>query len=95
MKRKLVLTSRFKRSLRKYVKGDKRLQRQIEETLEQMETDLFAQNLATHRLRGEFDGLRACSCGYDCRIIFSIEKDIETDQEIVVLLNTGSHDDVY
>ena len=67
----------------------------FEETLEQMETDLFAQNLATHRLRGEFDGLRACSCGYDCRIIFSVEKDIETDREIVVLLNIGSHDDVY
>jgi len=95
MTRKLVLTPRFKRSLRKFVKGDKRLQRQIEETLRQMETDLFSQNLATHRLKGEFDGLRACSCGYDCRIIFSIEKNVETDQEVVVLLNIGSHDDVY
>lgn len=95
MKRKLVLTSRFKRSLRKFIKGDKRLQRQIEETLQQMEANLFAQNLATHRLKGEFDGFYACSCGYDCRIIFSIEKDIETAQEVVVLLNIGSHDDVY
>ncbi|MDJ0702703.1 MAG: type II toxin-antitoxin system mRNA interferase toxin, RelE/StbE family [Leptolyngbyaceae cyanobacterium MO_188.B28] len=93
--RKLVLTSRFKRSPRKFVKRDKRLSVQIEETLRQMETDLFAQNLATHRLKGEFDGLRACSCGYDCRIIFSIEKDPETDEEVVVLLNIGSHDEVY
>jgi addiction module RelE/StbE family toxin len=93
--RKLVLTSRFKRSLRKFIKGDKRLQKQIEETLKQMEIDVFATNLTTHRLKGEFDGLRACSCGYDCRVIFSIEKDIATDQEVLVLLNIGSHDDVY
>ncbi|NES82585.1 MAG: type II toxin-antitoxin system mRNA interferase toxin, RelE/StbE family [Moorea sp. SIO2B7] len=95
MNRKFVLTSRFKRSLRKFIKGNKRLQEQIEVTLEQMEIDLFALNLATHRLKGEFEGLRACSCGYDCRIIFSLEKDVETEQEIVVLLNIGSHDDVY
>ena len=93
--RKLVLTSRFKRSLRKFIKHDQNLQARIEETLRQMEIDLFAANLATHQLKGEFDGLRACSCGYDCRIIFSIEKDDETGEEIVVLLNIGSHDDVY
>ncbi len=93
--RKLILTSRFKRSLRKFIKRDKSLQRQIEETLRQMEADLFAPNLSTHRLKGEFDGLRACSCGYDCRIIFSIEKETETGQEVLVLLNIGSHDEVY
>ena len=93
--RKLVLTSRFKRSLRKFIKHDQNLQARIEETLRQMEIDLFAANLATHQLKGEFYGLRACSCGYGCRIIFSIEKDDETGEEIVVLLNIGSHDDVY
>ncbi len=84
--RKLVLTSRFKRALRKFIKRDRSLQAQIEETLLQMSADLFAPTLATHQLKGEFDGLRACSCGYDCRIIFSIEKDDETGEEVVVLL---------
>jgi addiction module RelE/StbE family toxin len=93
--RKLVLTSRFKRSLRKFVKRDQRLQAQIEDTLKQMEIDLFAAKLSTHRLKGEFEGLRACSCGYDCRIIFSLEKDPDTDAEVMVLLNIGSHDEVY
>jgi len=60
-----------------------------------MEVDLFAPNLFTHRLKGEFEGLRACSCGYDCRIIFSLEKDLVTNEEVVVLLNIGSHDEVY
>ena len=93
--RKLVLTSRFKRSLRMFVKNDKRLRLQIEATLKYMEVDLFAPNLFTHRLKGEFEGLRACSCGYDCRIIFSLEKDLVTNEEVVVLLNIGSHDEVY
>lgn len=91
----MILTSRFKRSLKKFIKGNTRLQQQIEKTLQEMENDLFAPNLATHRLKGEFEGLRACSCGYDCRIIFAIEKDLETNQEVIVLLNIGSHDDVY
>ena len=95
MIRKIILTSKFKRSLRKFIKGNKRLQREIEETIEQIETDVFAPNLATHKLKGEFEGFRACSCGYDCRIIFSIEKEIGTNKEVIVLLNVGSHDEVY
>lgn len=93
--RKLVLTSRFKRSLKKFVKRDQYLGKQVEAALQQMEADLFAPNLATHRLKGEFEGLRACSCGYDCRIIFSLEQDTTTGEEIVVLLNIGSHAEVY
>jgi addiction module RelE/StbE family toxin len=93
--RKLVLTSRFKRSLRKFVKRDRRLSRQIEKTLQQMEVDVFAPNLATHQLKGEFAGLRACSCGYNCRIIFFIDKKPETGEENLVLLNVDSHDEVY
>ncbi|MBD2281477.1 MULTISPECIES: hypothetical protein [Nostocales] len=65
--KKLVLTSRFRRFLRKFIRHDQNLQARIEETLQQMEIDLFAANLATHQLKGEFDGLRACSCRYDCR----------------------------
>ena len=57
--------------------------------------DVFAPSLMSHRLKGEYDGLRACSCGYDCRIIFSIEKNEQTNEEEIVLLNVGSHDEVY
>jgi addiction module RelE/StbE family toxin len=93
--RKIILTPRFQRSLRKFIKGDQRLKKQIQETLREMEVDLSTINLSTHRLKGEFDGLRACSCGYDCRIIFSIEKYPDTDEELIILLNIGTHDDVY
>jgi len=93
--RKVVLTSKFKRSLKKFVQRNAILQGQVEKTLLQMAEDVFAPSLMTHRLKGEFDGLRACSCGYDCRIIFSLEKNKETQKEEIVLLNIGSHDEVY
>jgi mRNA interferase YafQ len=60
-----------------------------------MSTDIFSPDLMTHRLKGDLEGLRSCSCGYDCRIIFSIGKNRETDEEEIVLLNIGKHDEVY
>jgi len=93
--RKLILTAKFKRSLKKFVQRNVGLQRQVERTMLQMTEDVFAPNLMSHRLKGEYDGLRACSCGYDCRIIFSIEKNEQTNEEEIVLLNVGSHDEVY
>ncbi|MCY7332732.1 MAG: type II toxin-antitoxin system mRNA interferase toxin, RelE/StbE family [Pseudanabaena sp. CAN_BIN31] len=93
--RKLILTSKFKRSLKKFVQRNIALQQQVEKTLLQMTEDVFASNLMSHRLKGEYDGLRACSCGYDCRIIFTIEKNQQTNEDEIVLLNIGSHDEVY
>jgi mRNA interferase YafQ len=93
--RKLVVTSKFKRALKKFVNRNASLQQQVEKTLLQMTEDIFAPSLMSHRLKGEYEGLRACSFGYDCRIIFSIEKNHDTNEEEIVLLNVGSHDEVY
>jgi len=93
--RLLVLTPKFKRAFRKFVKRNTNLQQRIEDTLQQIEADVFAPNLGTHKLSGKLDGLQSCSCGYDCRIVFSIEQDSETDSEVIVLLDIGTHDEVY
>ncbi|QSJ14519.1 type II toxin-antitoxin system YafQ family toxin [Nostoc sp. UHCC 0702] len=93
--RLLVLTPKFKRAFRKFVKQNAELQQRIEETLQQMEADVFAPALGTHKLRGKLDGLQSCSCGYDCRVVFSIELDAETNSEVIVLLDIGTHDEVY
>ncbi len=71
------------------------LQQRIEDTLQQMEADVFAPGLGTHKLSGKLDGLQSCSCGYDCRVVFSIELDAETNTEAIVLLDIGTHDEVY
>lgn len=95
MKRELVLTPKFKRAFRKFVRRDARLQKCVEDTLMQMQEDVFAASLGTHKLSGTLEGLRACSCGYDCRIVFSIERNLVGDREFIVLLDIGTHDEVY
>ena len=60
-----------------------------------MSEDVFQQSLYTHKLSGKLYGLRACSCRYDCRIIFKIENNSNTSEEEIVLLDIGSHEVVY
>jgi addiction module RelE/StbE family toxin len=93
--KKLVLTPKFKRAFRKFVIHNPKLQRRIEDTLQQMQEDIFQPRLGTHSLKGELAGLKACSCGYDCRIVFSLELDKETKEEVIVLLDIGTHNEVY
>lgn len=93
--RPLVLTSKFERAFRKFVKRNPDLQQRIETTLQQMEVDVFAPSLGSHKLSGKLEGLQSCSCGYDCRIVFSIEEDAEVGGEVIVLLDIGTHDEVY
>ncbi len=93
--RELVLTPHFEKAYRKLIRRNVSLQVRIEKTLLQMELDVFAISLNTHKLSGELSDLYACSCGYDCRIIFSIEKEKKTGEEVIILLNLGTHDEVY
>jgi mRNA-degrading endonuclease YafQ of YafQ-DinJ toxin-antitoxin module len=39
-----------------------------------LEQDVYDPALRTHKLGGKLAAYLACSCGYDCRIVFSIEK---------------------
>lgn len=91
--RELTTTPKFNRAFRKFVRRNPKLQQQIEATLIQMQADVYDSSLGTHNLLGKLEGLKACSCGYDCRIVFSIEQELET--ETIVLLDIGTHDDVY
>lgn len=93
--RELVLTPKFERAFRRFVLRNSKLQKRIEKTLEKMREDVYTSSLDTHSLKGKLLGLKACSCGYDCRIIFSVEVDPETKQEVVILLDLGTHDEVY
>jgi mRNA interferase YafQ len=70
--KKLILTTKFTRAFRRYTQRDERIKTQVNRALELIEGDVFNPKLNTHQLKGEFTGFYACSCGYDCRIIFSI-----------------------
>lgn len=86
---RLVESPRFKRAFRKFVQRDRALQRQIEETLRQMESDIHAVSLGSYKLSGELQGFWACSCGYDCRIVYAIDVDRESGERVILLLDIG------
>jgi mRNA interferase YafQ len=91
--RKLVLSSSFERSYRKFTKHDPEIKAAIQSALSAMEQDVFSSRLKTHKLSGNLYGLFACSCGYDCRIIFSVEK--RKNEEVIILIDIGTHDEAY
>jgi addiction module RelE/StbE family toxin len=93
--RSLVLTPSFRRTYRKLIKRNPQLQKRLEATIAQVEMDVFHPSLGTHKLSGSLAGYWACSCGYDCRIVFAIESAIDSDEEVIILLDIGKHDEVY
>jgi mRNA interferase YafQ len=91
----LVLTPRFERAFRRLTAKNPALQSQIEATLERMAENLTDPRLKTHRLSGQLAGLHACSVAYDCRIVFSKQKHPKTGAETLLLINIGTHEEVY
>jgi mRNA interferase YafQ len=93
--RELVLTPKFRKAFRGIARRDRVLQDRIETVLRQMHDDVFHPGLGTHKLSGALEGLWACSCGYDCRIVFAFETEQDTGREVILLLDIGTHEEVY
>ena len=93
--KKLVSTPRFEKAFRKFARRNLPLQQKIEDALAQLGDDAFAVSLGTHKLEGKLSGTLACSCGYDCRILFKFDRDEETEEDVILLLDVGTHDEVY
>jgi len=91
----LVLTPGFERAFRRLVGKNPRLQSQIETALLRLAADVHDPRLKTHHLSGQLKGLHASSAGYDCRIVFARQKNPKTGGETLLLINLGSHDEVY
>jgi len=92
---KIVISSKFKRAFRKFVRRNQPLQTRVEKVIEELSNDIYSSSLGTHKLEGKLSGLLSCSCGYDCRIVFTIEKDEQNGEILIVLLDVGTHDEVY
>ena len=94
--RNLIFTKTFDKSFQKFAGKNQLLRFAIEKALLKLSQNAFDPSLKTHRLSGKLAAVLACSCGYDCRILFIIEKDISNEQlENIVLLDIGTHDEVY
>jgi addiction module RelE/StbE family toxin len=87
----LSRTLHYARVEKKFFKKHRDLIPKYAEVLRQLETDPFDGTLKTHKLKGELDKYYACSLTYQYRIILTIKI---VDDEIV-LMDIGSHDEVY
>jgi addiction module RelE/StbE family toxin len=93
--RKLAWDSSFRRAFKRRTKKDPDLRQRIFETLEVLANDPYSSSLKTHKLHGQLEGLWACSINFDLRIVFAFEPDPETGEEWIVLIDIGTHDEVY
>jgi toxin HigB-1 len=60
-----------------------------------MAADIYHPSLKTHKLMGDLEDTWSCSIDYSYRILFEFVPDPETGGMAILLLNIGSHDDVY
>lgn len=91
----LVLASSFKRAFKRLVRRQPELQEKIEQQLALLATNPFDPLLQTHKLKGKLSGAWACSVEYDCRIVFNFIENQESSEEEILLIDIGTHDEVY
>ena len=87
----LVWTETFERTARKFLRRHPDLTGLFEDVLLQLEDDPHAPKLRLHRLKGNHRDKHAVSLCYSYRIVLLLRL---TEDEIV-LLDVGSHDEVY
>ncbi|AFZ05337.1 addiction module toxin, RelE/StbE family [Oscillatoria nigro-viridis PCC 7112] len=83
------------RTFKKLVCKNPQLRLLIEATLELLSEDCFNPSLRTQKLTGDLSGIWSCSIDYDHRILFEFVTDPEDEEEAILLLKMGSHDEVY
>ena len=88
---RLVWTAAFTRSAERFVQQHPELRAKLAAVLHDLESDPFQPQLKYHFLSGKLKGFQAVSVTYSYRIILTLEI---ADKEII-LLDIGSHDDVY
>lgn len=91
----IVWSNGFKRSFKKIIKKNPQLQAQIVKALKLLADDPFTPSLKSHKLGGNLAGLWSCSVAYDCRIIFSFSEEEKLLEIVILLIDIGSHDEVY
>jgi addiction module RelE/StbE family toxin len=93
--RQLVWSTSFVRVLKKVLRRRPELRSRVEQALEQLQEDPFAPALRSHKLKGDLEGTWACTVDYEYRILFEFVLNVETQEEDVLLLTVGTHDEVY
>ncbi|MDO8958892.1 MAG: type II toxin-antitoxin system mRNA interferase toxin, RelE/StbE family [Rhodocyclaceae bacterium] len=87
----IVATQRFLRRVGKFLKKHPDLQGRFAQVVDDLKHDPFALHLRYHPLGGKLKGVQAISITDSYRITLTV---VVSDKE-VILLDIGSHDEVY
>jgi len=93
--RTLIWGKTFLRAFKRTIRKHPELQDDIEESLKLLAEDPFVARLSTHKLKGKLSGSWACNVGYDLRIVFDFVKTPSNKEDDILLIEIGTHDEVY
>ena len=93
--RTLVWDSSFKRAFKRSIRKNPQLQTKIFVVLELLLENPYNPTLKAHKLKGRLDGLWACWVEYDCRIIYTFKSVDDSEEESILLIDLGTHNEVY
>ena len=74
---RLVWSAKFTRAVKKLARRKPALVEDLEVALQRLETDPHHPALRTHKLGGDLEGSRACSAGYDFRLVFEFVRNVK------------------
>ena len=87
----LSVTPTFEKKAKKFFKKHPDLKEKFKDILKKLQNDPFEPSLKTHKLKGALESFYACSLTFEYRLILLLK--IEENQ--IVLINIGTHDEVY
>ncbi len=86
----IAFSSSFKRAFKRRVAGNSERENTFRTKIELFKNNPFEPSLKTHKLSGKLKDYWSFSIEYDLRIIFYF-----SDKEKVVLVDIGTHKEVY
>jgi len=87
----ITQTDTFEKRSIKFFKKHRDLVPKFKKVIEKLIDDPFENSLKTHKLKGNLSEFYACSLTYQYRIVLTIE----IKDEEIILVNIGTHDEVY
>ncbi len=93
--RRIAWSPKSLRAFKRIIRQNPQLRPLIEKTLKRLSENPFHPALRTHKITGDLAGIWACSIDYSYRILFEFIAHPDSEEDAILLLNLGSHDEVY
>ena len=88
----IVWDDKFRRIFRKWARQHPALREQFAKKIQVFEKDVFHPSLKTQSLSGILQVLYSCSITHDQRLVFAF---LDESQKSVLLIDLGTHEEVY